>query len=195
MGPRRMRRVADEYSDVDLQSSQRSKAHDKQSKGARPRKSGDAKPRKYHDEKKTEGEGSDQDAQHQTTKKSSRNKTSPRHSSENKQAQRRHQSQTDDIEGNEKDNSRGQRRQRQSIRRQGRVETNQPVTDPVHESRHSSSTRTAGQICESMVEDEGDCFGSDEFNYDRDGGSGGAGHRSSGNNMRYMDDRSNCRKK
>ena len=86
-------------------------------------------------------------------------------------------------------------RQRQSIRRQGRVETNQPVTDPVHESRHSSSTRTAGQICESMVEDEGDCFGSDEFNYDRDGGSGGAGHRSSGNNMRYMDDRSNCRKK
>jgi len=42
---------------------------------------------------------------------------------------------------------------------------------------------------------EGDCFGSDEFNYDRDGGSGGAGHRSSGNNMRYMDDRSNCRKK
>ena len=246
VSPRRMRRVADEYSDADLQSSHRSKVkkdaqkprssrsskpendgkssrkqhsaksqqaeyeqpefvdsqssktHDKKSKGARPRKSGDAKPRKYHEEKKTECEVSDQgisDTHHQPTKKSSRNTTSPRHSSENKQAQRRHQSQTDDIEGNEKDNGRGQRRQRQSIRRQGRVETNQPVTDPVHESRHSSSTRTAGQICESMVEDEGDCFGSDEFNYDRDGGSGGAGHRSSGNNMRYMDDRSNCRKK
>ena len=246
VSPRRMRRVADEYSDADIQSSHRSKVkkdaqkprssrsskpendgkssrkqhsaksqqaeyeqpefvdsqssktHDKKSKGARPRKSGDAKPRKYHEEKKTECEVSDQgisDTHHQPTKKSSRNTTSPRHSSENKQAQRRHQSQTDDIEGNEKDNGRGQRRQRQSIRRQGRVETNQPVTDPVHESRHSSSTRTAGQICESMVEDEGDCFGSDEFNYDRDGGSGGAGHRSSGNNMRYMDDRSNCRKK
>ena len=172
------------------------KPHERKNKGARPRKSEDNKPRKHHIEKKTEYEGSDlgvSESQHPASKKSARKSTSSRHTNEDKPNQRRHQSQAEEQEASGNDSHR-QRRQRQSIRRQRPVETTQPTSEPIHRSRHSSSAR-AGEICEDMVEDDGDCFGSDEFNYDRDGQGNATGNRSSGSNMKYMDDRSNCRKK
>jgi len=150
----------------------------------------------HHIEKKTEYEGSDlgiSDTQPPAPKKSTRKSTSSRHQNEDKQNQRRHQSQIEEQDASGTDSHR-QRRQRQSIRRQRPVETAQPTSESIHRTRHSSSTRT-GEICEDMVEDDGDCFGSDEFNYDRDGQGASTGNRSSGSNMKYMDDRSNCRKK
>merc|ERR1712062_25346 len=119
--------------------------------------------------------------------------TSSRHQTESKPSQRRHTSQAEEQEASGNDSHR-QRRQRQSIRRQRPVESTQPTSEITHRSRHSSSAR-GGEICEDMVEDDGDCFGSDEFNYDRDGQGVSTGNRSSGSNMKYMDDRSNCRKK
>ena len=244
--PRHRRRVADDYSDVEANSSYKSRGkkdpqkirstktgrhepsdkqsrkqhpkeqsrrrppeeeeilieddyprpHERKNKGARPRKSEDNKPRKHHIEKKTEYEGSDlgiSDTQPPAPKKSTRKSTSSRHQNEDKQNQRRHQSQIEEQDASGTDSHR-QRRQRQSIRRQRPVETAQPTSESIHRTRHSSSTRT-GEICEDMVEDDGDCFGSDEFNYDRDGQGASTGNRSSGSNMKYMDDRSNCRKK
>ena len=179
-----------------LPEEEHTKPHDKKNKGARPRKTGEPKPRKHHTDKKTEGEGSDpgiSDSHPQSSQNASKKSTSSRHTSESKHSQKRHQSQTDEQEGHGGESHR-QRRQRQSIRRQRPVETNPTAPETTHTSRHGSSTRT-GEVCEDMVEDDGDCFGSDEFNYDRDGQSGNTGNRSSGNNMKYMDDRSNCRKK
>ena len=172
------------------------KPYERKNKGARPRKSDESKARKHHIEKKTEYEGSDlgvSDTQNPAPKKSARKSTSSRHQTESKPSQRRHQSQAEEQDASENDSHR-QRRQRQSIRRQRPVESTQPTSETIHRSRHSSSAR-GGEICEDMVEDDGDCFGSDEFNYDRDGQGVSTGNRSSGSNMKYMDDRSNCRKK
>ena len=64
-----------------------------------------------------------------------------------------------------------------------------------HDSSNSARGAASGGICEEMVEVEDDCFGVDEaggsYQFDASGGGGGG----NASNMKYMDDRSHCRKK